>query len=173
MDENNKLNYEKEVADMEKLVEVLQALETTKETLSNEYYLESLKLAESEGYKGLEYLEKSLEKNIEVFQLSAEIDQKNIVLVELKKRVDKDVKTTDILAKEADEALPGKIKRAKELADDQRVPKDVRHKLKVAFVDAYQTRHKFGFKDDEMKAAFYKALIQIIEAAEHWTVGKK
>jgi hypothetical protein len=188
MEEDNKLNYEKEVADMEALIKVLIELKDVKQHLSEWNEIQA-NMANAEGLSSdvphenadlryyrpnyYEHREKSLEKKIEVFQLDAEIEQKQMVLAELKRRVEENIKTTEIFAKEADESLDSKIKRAKALADDERVPKDVRRKIKSAFVDPYQTRHRYGFSDDQMKAGFYKALIQIIEAAENWTITKK
>ena len=180
MSEINKLDYDKEIADMEQLIGVLKDMWQVKGRLRNAY----LKQAQDYTRNGFttnedvltlsdESLVKSYNMAIDVFQLNAEIELKENVLIELKKRAEEDVKQTELTAKQADMNLEDRIKQAKELAANSKVSKDVREKLTSRFIDPYRKRFKFGFKDDVEKAAFFKALIQIIEAAENFTKSVK
>jgi len=174
--EENKLDYPKEIADMEALVVVLKALLVVRERLQTAYWLEAEKhnrngfdVGINEGMIADEYLEKSYIKEMDVYQLKEEISVKEGVLIQLRKRANEYNKATELLAKEASSSLNDRIKQAKQLASNNKVPKDVREKLINRFVNPYRKRFKFGFNDDEEKAAFFKALIQIIEVAENWT----
>ena len=189
---DNKLDYDKEIADMEQLIGVLKDLLMTKDGLAINYKMQANEItarfsspdivdypdrANNNDYlifvQYLELIEKSATKKIDAFQLRAEIELKENVLGELVKRAEEATKQTELTAKQADIGLEERIKQAKELAANNKVPKDLREKLTSRFIDPYRKRWKFGFANDEEKAGFFKALIQLIEAAQHWTIPKK
>lgn len=165
---DKRLNYEKEIADMEALIATLAGLAQVKMMLVSEYQKEAVRTdTPATQIESLEYMAKCHNAQIEVFQLEAEIQQKRKILPELKSRAEENDKNTEVLIKLAMSDLESQIETAKKLADNPRLNKKLRKDLESAFLLPYRTRYKLsGFGDDEKMAAFYKGLTQLIADCE-------
>lgn len=173
MEESLKIDYEKKIAEMEALIEVLKQLRSTKITLSKNYLAKAELITdeldntlETEIVK-YEFIEKSLQYGIDVFSLDAEIEMKVMILKNYKERSVKDEENTKQMAEKAKQDVPDRIKRAKQLADHYKMPHDLKLKLR-GVANVYQTRYRFGYPNDEEAAAFLTGLNTLIDSAENW-----
>lgn len=173
MEDVLKIDYDKKIAEMEALIEVLKQLRNTKITLSKKYLAKAELITdeldntlETEIIK-YEFVEKSLQYGIDVFSLDAEIEMKVMILKNYRERSEKDVENTKQMAEKARQEVPERIKKAKQLSDHYKMPHDLKLKLR-GVVNVYQTRYRFGYKDDEEAAAFLTGLNTLIDSAENW-----
>jgi len=180
MEESLKIDYEKKIGEMEALILVLKRQKGVKQILSNLYQTKadmlSLDLGKKNDPNGIkneteilvqECLNESLNYTINVFSLDAEIEMKEMILKNYKERSVKDEENTKQMAEKAKQEVPDRIKRAKQLADHYKMPHDLKLKLR-GVVNVYQTRYRFGYRDDEEAAAFLTELNTLIDSAENW-----
>jgi hypothetical protein len=168
--EDNKIDYPKKIAEMEGLIQLLKDLKTTKAELSQLYLnkgIQTTKDTIETSIDRAQFFEKHLQCELDIFSLDAEIETKEMILKNYKERSEKDQENMAVMAEKARKEVPDRIKIAKQLSEHPKMPHDLKLKLR-GVVNVYQTRYRFGYKDDEEAAVFLTGLNQLIESAENW-----